>query len=192
MEIGIFGGSFNPIHTGHAIIASHILQHTPLEQIWFMVAPQNPLKEQQDRGMDIHRLRMTELVSRHISGAETSAFEFGLPQPSYTVNTLRQLALKFPQHRFSLIIGADNWALFPKWKDHDAIISNHDIYIYPRLGSDITIPPQFQRVHAVDAPIVEISSTQIRELAAQGRDIRFLVPDDVYDYIERHNLYANE
>ncbi len=192
MEIGIFGGSFNPIHTGHAIIASHILQNTPLEQIWFMVAPQNPLKEQQDRGMDIHRLRMTELVSRHISGAETSAFEFGLPQPSYTVNTLKQLSLKFPQHHFSLIIGADNWALFYKWKDHDEIISNHDIYIYPRLGSDIAIPQHLQRVHAVNAPIVEISSTQIRSLVAQSRDIRFLVPDKVYDYIERHNLYANE
>ena len=190
MRIGIFGGSFNPSHIGHAIIASHILQNSTLEQIWFMVAPQNPLKTRHDPAIDIHRIRMTELVTRHIPGASTSAFEFNLPQPSFTISTLQQLSLKFPQHKFALIIGADNWQLFHKWKDYETILANYEIFIYPRLGYEILIPEHLTTVHQTDAPIIQISSTQIRQDINHGKDVRFLVSEDVYNYIKKHNLYT--
>ena len=193
MKVGIFGGSFNPIHVGHAIIASHVIQHTDLDQIWLMVAPLNPLKEPNAHNNDIDRLRMTELVSRHIDGVETSAFEFTLPRPSYTIQTLKALQEKFPDHEFSLIIGADNWAVFKKWKDWETIIANHDILIYPRLGYEVTIPEEYaHRVKLTDAPIIEVSSTRIREGLAQGESMRFYVPDDVYKYIVANHLYHYE
>lgn len=193
MKVGIFGGSFNPIHVGHAIIASHVIQHADLDQIWLMVAPLNPLKEPNAHNNDIDRLRMTELVSRHIDGVETSAFEFTLPRPSYTIQTLKALQEKFPDHEFSLIIGADNWAVFKKWKDWENIIANHDILIYPRLGYEVTIPEEYaHRVKLTDAPIIEVSSTRIREGLAQGESMRFYVPDDVYNYIVANHLYHYE
>ena len=193
MKVGIFGGSFNPIHVGHAIIASHVIQHADLDQIWLMVAPLNPLKEPNAHNNDIDRLRMTELVSRHIDGVETSAFEFTLPRPSYTIQTLKALQEKVPDHEFSLIIGADNWAVFKKWKDWETIIANHDILIYPRLGYEVTIPEEYaHRVKLTDAPIIEVSSTRIREGLAQGESMRFYVPDDVYKYIVANHLYRHE
>ena len=193
MKVGIFGGSFNPIHVGHAIIASHVIQHSDLDQIWLMVAPLNPLKEPNAHNNDINRLRMTELVTREIEGLETSAFEFTLPRPSYTINTLHALQEKFPQHELSLIIGADNWAVFKKWKDWEEIIAHHDILIYPRLGYDVTISEKYaHRVKLTDAPIIEISSTQIREGLANGEDMRFYVPDNVYKYIIANHLYQHE
>ncbi|MBQ3961060.1 MAG: nicotinate-nucleotide adenylyltransferase [Muribaculaceae bacterium] len=193
MKVGIFGGSFNPIHVGHAIIASHVIQHADLDQIWLMVSPLNPLKEPNAHNNDIDRLRMTELVSRHIDGVETSAFEFTLPRPSYTIQTLKALQKKFPDHEFSLIIGADNWAVFKKWKDWETIIANHDILIYPRLGYEVTIPEEYaHRVKLTDAPIIEVSSTRIREGLAQGESMRFYVPDDVYKYIVANHLYHYE
>lgn len=195
MKVGIFGGSFNPIHVGHAIIASHVIQHADLDQIWLMVAPLNPLKEPNahNNNNDIDRLRMTELVSRHIDGVETSAFEFTLPRPSYTIQTLKALQEKFPDHEFSLIIGADNWAVFKKWKDWETIIANHDILIYPRLGYEVTIPEEYaHRVKLTDAPIIEVSSTRIREGLAQGESMCFYVPDDVYKYIVANHLYHYE
>ncbi len=193
MKVGIFGGSFNPIHVGHAIIASHVIQHADLDQIWLMVAPLNPLKEPNAHNNDIDRLRMTELVSRHIDGVETSAFEFTLPRPSYTIQTLKALQEKFPDHEFSLIIGADNWAVFKKWKDWETIIANHDILIYPRLGYEVTIPEEYaHRVKLTDAPIIEVSSTRIREGLSQGESMRFYVPDDVYKYIVANHLYHYE
>jgi nicotinate-nucleotide adenylyltransferase len=193
MKVGIFGGSFNPIHVGHAIIASHVMAHSDLDQIWLMVAPLNPLKEPNAHNNDIDRLRMTELVSRHINGVETSAFEFTLPRPSYTIQTLKALQEKFPHNEFSLIIGADNWAVFKKWKDWETIIANYDILIYPRLGYEVTIPEEYtQRVKLTDAPIIEVSSTRIREGLAQDENMRFYVPDDVYKYIKANHLYRHE
>jgi nicotinate-nucleotide adenylyltransferase len=193
MKVGIFGGSFNPIHVGHAIIASHVMAHSDLDQIWLMVAPLNPLKEPNAHNNDIDRLKMTELVSRHINGVETSAFEFTLPRPSYTIQTLKALQEKFPHNEFSLIIGADNWAVFKKWKDWETIIANYDILIYPRLGYEVTIPEEYtQRVKLTDAPIIEVSSTRIRKGLAQDENMRFYVPDDVYKYIKANHLYRHE
>jgi nicotinate-nucleotide adenylyltransferase len=191
MKIGIFGGTFNPIHIGHAIIARCALEHGDLDQLWFMVTPLNPFKEVAPAQVtDRDRLLMTQMVARRIPRCSTSAFEFDLPRPSYSVNTLRALREKFPQHEFSLIIGADNWVAFDRWKDPDEILQHHQVMVYPRLGYDMALPPsRSSRVTAIDAPIIEISSTLVRQRAAAGLDVSFLVPDDVLQYIEQNQLY---
>ena len=190
-KIGIFGGSFNPIHVGHAIIASHVMRHTGLDQLWLMVSPQNPLKQDLTMAPERDRLRMTELVTRRLDGVETSAFEMSLPRPSYTVDTLRALQEKFPDDEFHLLIGADNWALFDRWRAHDEILRDFHLLVYPRRGYDIVIPDELaMRVAVVDAPLIELSSTIVRELLAQGRDVSFYVPDDVLRYIKKNNLYT--
>ena len=189
-KIGIFGGSFNPIHVGHALIASYVVENSELDSLWLMVSPQNPLKEGKGMMSDYHRLRMSELVSRRIQNVITSAFEFDLPKPSYTIDTLNALQEKFPDDEFYLVIGADNWCLFDKWKAGDEIIEKYHILIYPRRGYEINIPEQYSsKVSIVDAPLIEISSTQIRERLSQMKDITFYVPEDVEKYIVMNKLY---
>ena len=189
-RIGILGGSFNPIHVGHAIIASYIVESGLIDSLWLMVSPQNPLKENSTLASDYHRLRMTELVSRRLEKVETSAFEFDLPRPSYTIDTLNALQAKFPDDEFYLVIGADNWCLFDKWKSGEEIISKYHILIYPRRGYEIVIPEQYSdRVKAVEAPLIELSSTQIRERLAQMKSVSFLVPESVENYIVKNKLY---
>ena len=191
MKIGIFGGSFDPIHTGHAIIAHHIISSGLVDQLWMMVSPVNPLKASNERHVtDADRLRMVEMVTRTLDGAETSAFEFNMPRPSYTIDTLNALQEKFPDKEFYMVIGADNWAVFNRWRNSEEILSKYHILIYPRLGYEVVIPDEWQdRVTLVNAPIIELSSTQIRERLAQGKSARYYVPDDVLNYIERNNLY---
>lgn len=192
-KIGIFGGSFNPIHVGHAIMASYVMQHSVLDQLWLMLSPQNPLKQGLTMAPDHDRLRMTELVTRRLDGVETSAFELTLPRPSYTIDTLRALQRKFPDDEFYLLIGADNWALFDRWRAHDEILRDFHVMIYPRRGFEIVVPDALaSRVMVVDAPLVEVSSTGVREALAQGRDVSFYVPDDVLRYIKKNNLYTPE
>ena len=189
-RIGIFGGSFNPIHVGHALIANYIVESGAIDMLWLMVSPQNPLKENSGLASDYHRLRMTELVSRRIESVTTSAFEFDLPKPSYTIDTLNSLKAKFPDDEFYLVIGADNWCLFDKWKNGKEIISKYHILIYPRRGYDILIPEQYcDRVKVVDAPLIEVSSTQIRERLAQMKSVSFYVPEAVEKYIVKNKLY---
>ena len=189
-KIGIFGGSFNPIHIGHAIIANYIMQHSDLDSLWFMVSPQNPLKQSSDMASDYHRLRMTELVSRRIEGVTTSAFEYNMPRPSYTIDTLNALNDKFPDDEFYLVIGADNWSLFDKWKSGEEIINKYHIIIYPRPGFEISIPEAYSdRVTVVNAPLIELSSTQIRNLLALQQSISFYVPKNVEKYILENKLY---
>lgn len=190
-RIGIFGGSFNPIHNGHAIIANYIMQHGGLDQLWLMVSPQNPLKQPHEMAGELHRLRMTEMVSHRIDGVETSAFEFTMPRPSYTIDTLHALQEKFPDDEFWLVIGADNWAVWDRWRAHDEILQQFHLLIYPRLGYEVNIPDELaDRVHLVNAPIIELSSTTIRELLSQGQSIAFYVPTDVEQYIVKHQLYT--
>ena len=192
MRIGIFGGSFDPIHTGHAIIAHHIIGSGVIDQLWLMVSPINPLKVGKARLVsDADRLRMVEMVSRTLDGVETSAFEFTMPRPSYTIDTLNALQAKFPDDEFFLVIGADNWALFDRWRSSEEIVSKYHLLVYPRLGYEVMIPERLkQRVTLVDAPIIELSSTGIRERLAQGLSVRYSVPDEVLNYIERHGLYT--
>ena len=191
--IGIFGGSFNPIHVGHAIIANYVMQHTALDQLWLMVAPENPFKQGQRLAPDTDRLRMTEMVTRRLEHVTTSAFEFQLPKPSYTIDTLTALQKRFPDDEFFLVVGADNWAAWDRWKSHDEILANHHVLVYPRQGYDVIIPPELaHRVTLVDAPGIEVSSTEIREAVAQQRSISFYVTDDVELYIYKNKLYINE
>ncbi len=190
MKIGILGGSFNPIHTGHAILANYITQHTDIEQLWLMVSPQNPLKDNLAQSYDVHRLAMAELVARKCDNVITSGFEFTLPRPSYTIDTLRALKEKFPQHEFVLIIGADNWNVFNRWKNHDEILKSHKIMIYPRQGFDIDIPVELAgSVTKLSSPIIELSSTYIREQLKNNMNMNFYLPQDVYKYILEHKLY---
>ena len=190
MKVGIFGGSFNPIHTGHAIIASHIMRHGGLDQLWLMVSPQNPLKQSHELASEVDRLRMTELVSRHINGVITSAFEFQLPRPSYTIDTLNALQQKLPQHEFHLVIGADNWAEWDRWRAHDEIVERFHVLVYPRLGYEVIIPASLaERVTLIDAPVIEISSTAVRQLIAEGQQVKYYIPDDVERYINNKHLY---
>lgn len=193
MKIGIFGGSFDPIHIGHAIIAQHIISCGAVDQLWFMVSPVNPLKVGKERQVaDTDRLRMVEMVSRPMEGVETSAFEFSMPKPSYTIDTLNALQAKFPDDEFYLVIGADNWEVFNKWRNSEEILAKYHLLVYPRLGYEVNIPDELkERVQLVDAPIIELSSTQIRERLAKGLSVRYYVPDEVLGYIERKHLYSH-
>lgn len=194
MRIGIFGGSFDPIHTGHAIVAQYIISSGAVDRLWFMVSPVNPLKADKVRQVaDTDRLRMVEMVSHPMEGVETSAFEFSMPKPSYTIDTLNALQEKFPNDEFRLIIGGDNWELFGKWRNSEEILAKYHVFIYPRLGYEVNIPNELKdRVTLIDAPVIELSSTQIRERLAKGKSVRYYVPDKVLDFIERKHLYHKQ
>jgi nicotinate-nucleotide adenylyltransferase len=194
MKIGIFGGSFDPIHVGHAIIAQHIIGSGAVDQLWMMVSPVNPLKVDKKRQVtDSDRLRMVEMVTRPMEGVETTAFEFTMPKPSYTIDTLNALQEKFPDDDFYLVIGADNWVVFDRWRNSEEILSKYRLLVYPRLGHEVVIPEQWrERVTLVDAPIIELSSTMVRERLANGQSVRYLVPDNVLEYIENNHLYQVE
>ena len=191
MRIGIFGGSFDPIHIGHAIIAQHVIGCGAVDRLWFMVSPVNPLKVDKERNVaDTDRLRMVEMVSRPMEGVETSAFEFTMPKPSYTIDSLNALQAKFPDDEFYLVIGGDNWEVFGKWRNSEEILAKYHILVYPRLGHEVMIPEELRdRVQLVNAPIIELSSTQIRERLRRGDSVRYYVPDEVFNYINRNHLY---
>lgn len=191
MKIGIFGGSFNPIHSGHAIIAHHIITSGAVDRLWLMVSPVNPLKADHERQVaDTDRLRMAEMVTRPLENVETSAFEFTMPKPSYTIDTLNALQAKFPDDELYLVIGADNWTVFDRWRNSEEILAKYHVLIYPRLGHDVVIPEALRdRVTLVNAPIIELSSTAVRERLAHGLSVRYYVPDEVLGYIERKGLY---
>ena len=190
MTIGIFGGSYNPIHIGHAMLASYLAQYTDLDEVWLMVSPQNPLKETMDVSMDKHRLNMARIVTDRTSQLNVSAFEFSMPRPSYTIDTLRALKEHYPKHTFKLIIGADNWVQFSRWRDSDAIIREFGVIVYPRRGFELNTATKPDNVEfALDAPMVEVSSTFIREGLKQGKEMEYFLDHDVLEYIEDHNLY---
>lgn len=194
MKIGIFGGSFNPIHSGHAIIAHHIITSGVVDRLWLMVSPVNPLKVGHERQVsDTDRLRMVEMVSRPMENVETSAFEFTMPKPSYTIDTLNALQEKFPDDEFYLVTGADNWVIFDRWRNSEEILAKYHLLVYPRLGYDVEIPEELRdRVTLVNAPIIELSSTLVRERLAKGLSVRYYVPDEVLGYIERNKLYTRD
>ena len=180
MRIAVFGGSFNPIHTGHAIIASTTAQSGLVDEVWIMVSPQNPLKADKTLMPEEERLRLARMVASECPGVKASDFEFTLPRPSYTYNTLCHLRQKWPEHDFTLLIGSDNWNLFHRWKDWKRIIDEFGVIIYQRPDAKAD-PPFPERVELMeDVPMMMVSSTLIRRLMAEGRDFRFLVPDIIY------------
>lgn len=190
MKIGLYFGTFNPIHAGHLIIANHMAEYSGLDQVWLVVTPHNPLKKKSTLLDDHHRLQMVFLATEDYPKLKPSDIEFRLPQPNYTVNTLAHLQEKFPTHEFSLIMGEDNLNSLHKWKNYDIILQNHDIYVYPRINSE-TINDDVAahaRIHRIEAPVIEISSTFIRDSIKQGKNVRPLLPQKVWDYTE-HNLF---
>ena len=188
MKIGLYFGSFNPVHVGHLIIASHLANSTDLNQVWFIISPQNPLKSNASLLNEYHRLHMVKSAIEGENKLKASSVEFKLPKPSYTVDTLTYLAEKHPEHEFSVIMGSDSFLNIPKWKNYEVILKNHFLYIYKREGFPI-VPGTDARMVIVEAPLLQISSTHIRELIAQKKSIRFLVPDIVKEEIERNSYY---
>ncbi|PCI07142.1 MAG: nicotinic acid mononucleotide adenylyltransferase [Flavobacteriaceae bacterium] len=191
MNIGLFFGSFNPIHVGHLIIANHIAENSDLDQVWFVVTPHNPHKKKSTLLDDHHRLQMVNIAVEDYPKLSVSNIEFDLPQPSYTVNTLINIGEKYPQHQFSLIMGEDNLKSFPRWKNYETILDNHHIYVYPRVADEKAMNEllSHQKIHKIDAPIVEISSTFIRKGIAAQKDIRPLLPQNVWQYLDEMNFY---
>lgn len=186
MEIGLYFGSFNPIHTGHLIIANHVRQQAGLSQVWMVVSPQNPLKPSAGLLNEFHRLALVQLAIDDEPGLKASDIEFRLPRPSYTADTLAYLPEKYPQHQFSIIMGSDSFQNLPKWKNPDYILKHHKVYVYKRPGFEIT---PAENVIVLNAPLLEISATHIRELIRSGKSIRYLVPDKVKEEIERNGYY---
>lgn len=190
MKVGLYFGTFNPIHAGHLIIANHMAEYSGLDQIWLVVTPHNPLKKKSTLLEDHHRLQMVFLATEDYPKLKPSDIEFRLPQPNYTVNTLVHLQEKFPTHEFSLIMGEDNLNSLHKWKNYEVLLQNHDIYVYPRIDTE-TINPDIAtaaRIHRVDAPVIEISSTFIRNSIKEGKNVRPLLPEKVWQYVV-HNLF---
>lgn len=191
MNVGLFFGSFNPIHIGHLIIANHMVEHSNLDKIWFVVTPHNPHKNKSTLLNDNQRLAMVSLAVEDYPKLSASNIEFELPQPSYTVNTLARICEKYPEHTFSPIIGEDNLRSFHKWKNADVIIENHEVYVYPRvLGSAVNHKfTDHNKFHKIDAPIIEISSSLIRKYIKEGKNYKPLVPENVWQYIDEMNFY---
>lgn len=191
MKIGLYFGTFNPIHVGHLIIANHLAEHSDLDQIWMMVTPHNPLKEKSTLLDDYQRFHLVHLATENYTKIKPSDFEFKLSQPNYTVNTLSHLQDKYPKNEFSLIMGEDNLKNLHKWKNYETILTNHEIYVYPRVSSDLE-NLEFKnhpKIHIINAPIVEISSTFIRENIKNGKNVQPLLPNKVWEYLEHNNFY---
>lgn len=191
MRIGLFGGSFNPIHYGHIQLARQLLALAALDEVWFVVSPQNPLKQQTDQLDDDLRLQMVEMALQREKGLRASDIEFRLSRPSYTWNTLQTLREEHPDDEFTLLIGGDNWERFPLWYRADDIVRDYNIVVYPRTGSDIDerrLPPT---VRIVRTRRINISSTMVRQRIALGQTLSRLVPKAVADFIEKKRLYAS-
>jgi nicotinate-nucleotide adenylyltransferase len=188
MKIGLYFGSFNPIHIGHCIIASHIVQNTTLDSIWFIVSPQNPLKQSSSLLNEYHRLHLAQLAIEEEPKLKVSDIEFHLPRPSYTIDTLTYLKEKYPDKIFSVIMGSDGLQNLHKWKNVQALVKDYSIYVYKRPGFEI-INTVKAKLEEVNAPLLEISSTHIRDTIQKGKSIRYLVPDKVREEIELYHYY---
>ena len=188
-KIGLYFGSFNPIHIGHLAIANYMTAFTDLQKIWFVVSPQNPLKNKSSLLANHHRFAMVERAVEDFIPFEASRIEFKLPQPSYTINTLVFLSEKYPGKEFVLIMGADNLQTFAKWKNYEQLLTFYKIYVYPRPGFDGGEFAHHPSVTWVDAPLMQISSSFIREAIKNGKDIRFFLPEKVYKYIDEMGFY---
>ncbi len=203
MKIGLYFGTFNPIHVGHLVIANYMAEFTELDQVWLVVTPHNPLKDKSTLLNDRHRFALVQEAIDDNPKLKVTDVEFNLPKPSYTITTLTYLNEKYPQHEFSLIMGEDNLRTFHKWFNHEVILKKHKMFVYPRV---LTMQEE-QEVHSIsrdflnnyrthenviiceDAPVMKVSSSFIREAIKQGKDVRYLLTEPVYKYIDEMNFY---
>lgn len=191
-KTGLFFGSFNPIHIGHLILANYILENSDMQELWFIVSPQNPFKEKKSLLDDMTRLDLVERALRNYEKMRVSNVEFSLPKPSYTIDTLTYLKEKFPNHSFALIMGEDNLAGLPKWKNAELLVKNYQIIVYPRYfekSETLESYEEHENITLIDAPIIELSATQIRQMIKEGKNVRPMLPPEVFDYIDGSSLY---
>jgi len=189
MKVGLFFGSFNPIHIGHLIIANYMATQTDLDRVWMVVTPQNPLKKKASLAGDYDRLNLVRRALDDNNNIEASDIEFGLPKPSYTIDTLTYLKEKYPKYEFALIMGGDNIATLHKWKNYEQILENHHIYVYQRPEYELGELATHPHVHVYEAPLMQISATYIRKCLREGKSIKYLVPDVVMEEIMASHLY---
>lgn len=188
MNIGLYFGSFNPVHVGHLIIASHVANNTALDQVWFVVSPQNPFKVSAALLNEYQRLHLVNIAIDGEPKLKTSTAEFKLPKPSYTIDTLTYLSEKFPAHTYSIVMGSDGFQNINKWKNYQTLVKDYSFYIYHRPGFEIT-ETFGATIISLEAPLLEISSTRIRTMIKEKKSIRFLVPDTVKEEIEKNGYY---
>jgi len=190
MQVGLYFGSFNPIHHGHLIIASYLLENTDLDQLWFVVSPQNPLKPSGSLLNEYHRLYLVQAAIEGENRLKASDIEFKLPRPSYTVDTLAYLQEKYPSYQFSIIMGSDSFQNLPKWKNYSWLLQHFPVYVYKRPAHEI-LPffPEAKKIVVLEAPLLPISATHIRKSVKEGKSIRYLVPEAVREEIERNGYY---
>jgi nicotinate-nucleotide adenylyltransferase len=189
MHVGLFFGSFNPIHIGHLALANYMLSFTEMDEVWFVVSPHNPLKNKAGLLNQNDRLHLVNLALDQHSKMKASTIEFDLPQPSYTINTLTHLKEKYPKHQFSLIMGQDNLVTFDKWKNYEEILKRHSIYVYPRVKNEVSKFDTHGKVKITEAPIMEISSTFIRKAIKEKKDVQYFLHPKVWEYIDEMNFY---
>lgn len=189
MKIGLFFGSFNPIHVGHLIIANIVLEQTALEQVWFVVSPQNPFKKKQDLLHEFDRYDMVQQAIHKNPEFGVTDVEFNMPKPSYTADTLAYLDSKYPQHDFKLIIGEDNLYHFPKWKNYEAVLEQYGLIVYPRPNAKKGDLQDHKNIQFIDAPVFDISATFIRKQVAKNLSIKYLVPTEVEELIKSKGFY---
>lgn len=190
LKVGLFFGSYNPVHIGHMAIANYMVEYASIDQLWFVVSPQNPLKNQSKLLNDYQRLELVHRAIQDDNRFRVSNIEFNLPKPSYTVDTLAYLKDQFPNYEFVILMGSDNLENFHKWKNYQVIIENYGILVYPRPGHDISEVTKHKNITVVkEAPLMEISASFIRKAIRDGKDIRHFLPAEVWNYIEEMNFY---
>lgn len=191
MNIGLYFGSFNPVHIGHLIIANHVLNESPVDKLWFIISPQNPFKQENSLLNEYHRLHLVRIATEEDNRIKASDIEFGLPKPSYTVNTLAYLAEKYPEHKFSIVMGSDSFQNLSKWKNYEVIVKNYPVYVYMRPGFEINNNIGAD-LHVLNAPLLQLSSTEIRKLIKEGKSVRYMIPDKVLEEIEKGGYYKKQ
>lgn len=185
------GGSFNPVHMGHLMLAQYIQQWGFVDKVWLTLSPQNPLKKTTDMMPDMKRLAMLNKATRDVKCIETCDIELSMPRPSYTINTLDTLSRRYPTKTFKLIIGSDNWAIFKKWKDWERILDQYNVLVFPRVGYPVPNIP-VDGMEVVEAPVLDISSSLVRHAVSMGKDVSLFVPPGVYKYIIDNKLYQSK